>query len=159
MKLKNAELVDKGMKAYLKNVGEFMSYEISAGVNSEDSGAPDKNGFTMADKAIINEYGSRDGHIPERPVHRNTIDAEQKNMKRKIAQGAKKVAQRKVSALREANNIGQYYAGKLRDGVQKYNEVPNAPATVKKKGENNPLIDSGATVNAINPKITKKKRK
>ena len=158
--MKNVEIKDKGWKNYLNRIDEFEGYEISAGVHSDESGIPDKNGYTMADIAMVQEFGSDDGRIPERSVHRDTFEQLKKSeLPRRMAEGVRRVSEGKQTPLREAHNVGLFYAGKLRDAVQKYDEIPNAESTVKKKGRNDPLVDSGATVNAINHKVSKKRRR
>ena len=63
----------KGSSTPLIDTGEYLSsiYREGTTVSVEDT--PRRNGFTNKQLAISLEYGTKDKHIPARPVWRNTF--------------------------------------------------------------------------------------
>lgn len=102
------------------------------------------DGESVAQVAFWNEYGT--ANIPPRPFFRNTI-AEHKDEWPKQA-----------AALMEANGgdvrqtlerMGDGVKGQIVKTIQAFREPPNAAATVKKKGFDKPLIDTGTLWRSI----------
>lgn len=51
--------------------------------------------------------------------------------------------------------LGDVVVGQLRATIKGFNDPPNAPSTIREKGKNNPLIDSGLTISSITYEIIK----
>lgn len=107
--------------------------------------------------AIWNEFGTPDAKypIPERPVFRQTLDDLSHDLLKKDAEYTGMVGEGRISARQARARLGAWYAGKLRWAIIRYHEVPNAPATVEKKGVDDPWIDTGHLVNSVNYRLTK----
>lgn len=107
------------------------------------------DGESVAQVAFWNEYGT--ATVPPRPFFRNTI-AEHKDEWPKQA-----------AALLEANGgdvrqtlelMGEGVKGQIVETIQAFREPPNAAATVKKKGFDKPLIDTGTLWRSIDCEVT-----
>lgn len=119
---------------------------------------PDSDGFTLVDVAIVNEFGSEDGHIPERPAHRQTYNAKRNDLKKRIAGSVRLIAEGKVDTGTQLDRLGLWYTGELKDTIRQFNDPPNAPSTVRQKGANNPLVDTGRMLNSINHEVSSRGR-
>ncbi|MBF2051953.1 MAG: hypothetical protein IGS03_00640 [Candidatus Sericytochromatia bacterium] len=113
-----------------------------------------ETGITLVQAAAINEYGSDDGHIPERPAHRTAFDKHRKGLSRRLAGSVRLIGQG-TPVQQQMDKLGWWYVGQLKNEIQMWNDPENAKATVKKKGFNNPLIHHGRTVNAIHHVLRK----
>lgn len=99
---------------------------------------------------FIHEYGAPKAGIPARPFLSQTFQnrrAELIAIQTKIAQGilTGKLDERKAMELLGAWAVGAIKATITKDG----NFAPLKPATIKRKGSDKPLIDSGQLVGSI----------
>lgn len=136
------QLNDRGWARFKKGMLDLKKQTLFVGVLDQDS--------ELAMIASWLEFGTDDGHIPERPVHRITFENLRPELKRKYAEVAKLVTEGKISAKQGLSRIGSWYAGKLRWEIIRYNAVPNADSTIRQKGFDDPLMDTGNYVNSIN---------
>lgn len=116
--------------------------------------------FDDPEKALIAiwlEFGTPDADnpIPERPVFRETYDALLHQLKRKQGEYTRMVGEGRITAKQAQHRLGLWYAGKLRWAIIRYDDVPNSEATIKAKGFNDPWIDTGGLVNAVDYRLTK----
>lgn len=122
---------------------------VKAGILS-DAGSHE-NGKTLAEIAAYNEFGTED--IPERPAHRDTFEKTRPKFKSHLAKSVDLVIEGKATPEQVLHRIGAWYVGQLKKGVIAWDDPPNAPSTIQQKGSDNPLIDTGRTVNSINYEI------
>lgn len=123
-------------------------------------------GKTDADeiqKAIWNEFGTAGGAsgggwggpIPERPFVRNAM----RNNRGKYADGlrnsASKLVQGKGEVDQVLNKLGILAQGDIQAEITALATPPNSPVTVKLKGSNNPLVDTGGMRGAVTWEIEK----
>ena len=101
----------------------------------------DDDGTPVATVAAVNEFGSRQANIPERPFFRQAI-AKMEDGVPAIIRG-RIDPQRMVIDDRLANQVGAYAAGQVRERITDLREPSNSPATIEAKGSDNPLIDTG----------------
>lgn len=134
-------MIDTGYHSFKRRVLDLEKKSLFVGILDHDS--------ELALIANVLEFGSEDGVIPERPVHRDTYQKLRHELKSKYAQVINLVSEGKISPKQAMARIGSWYAGKLRWAIIKYNEVPNAESTIKQKGFDDPLINTGDYVNSI----------
>lgn len=114
---------------------------------------PAKDGkadVSVAHVAYWNEYGT--ATIPSRPFFRNTIAEKQDEWAESSANILKSVDGDVKQALAL---IGEGVKGDIVETIQNFREPENAPSTVKKKGFNKPLIDTGDLWRAIQSEVVK----
>lgn len=113
-----------------------------------------KREFTLGEIAVVNEFGSANGRVPERSFIRSTFDAE----KRKWGTLTGKLKQRMIAAQKTIEwilgNMGTKIVGDIQAKINAVKEPPNAPSTIAKKTRagkvgDNPLVDYGQLKSSI----------
>lgn len=122
-----------------KTLEELSKLEVFIGYNASSGNYED--GETILEIAVINAFGT--DRIPSRPFIQN-IDLGYRN---KINSFVAAQVKSGLAAGRDAktimNAIGVYIKGIIQEEIVKGNWVPNAPLTIKRKGSNQPLVDTG----------------
>lgn len=145
----SSDIVDHGFKKLEKQLNKLRKMNVKAGILS-DAGSHE-SGKTLAEIAAYNEFGT--DRIPERPAHRDTFEKTRPKFKTNLAKSVDMVIEGKATPEQVLNRIGAWYVGQLKKGVIAWDDPPNAPSTIRQKGSDNPLIDTGRTVNSINYEI------
>lgn len=108
---------------------------------------------SIAQVAIQNEYGVPERNIPPRPFMKRTVDGNVRKWKKMVQD---ELPQMKKMDLRV---MAIRLAGVMKKDIQRsIDELmfpPNAPSTVKMKGFNNPLIDTGTMRDTVTWKEVK----
>ena len=106
-----------------------------------------EDGTSIAQVAAVNEFGASD--IPERPFMRQSFENHEGEL-----QAACDAAQRLVSsggsAEQALQQIGVVAKGLVQDEIVNGGFAPNAESTIKKKGSDQPLIDTGYMRQSVN---------
>ena len=139
------EVIDKdlGWKRIKRKMDFLDGKEIRAGVLP--SAGKGKKGVPIAEYATYNEYGTK--KIPSRPFMATSADENKgwstsvKNAVKGIIDGAEVISQ--------MNTVGEKMKTDIKKNIGTYRFKPLKPATVKKKGHDIQLIDSGALYDAI----------
>lgn len=122
--------------------------------------------LTIAEIAVVNEFGTEDGHVPARPAHRMAYDTLRPELERMAAELLDRVVFRHNMTVEAALNIlGMKLATGIRNTITQGAGVPppNAPSTVRAKVPKSStgakrrkaiagaraLVDTGAMLNAI----------
>lgn len=110
-------------------------------ITGERFGKPRRFGVTKEKSAFqvasYNEYGG--WNRPPRPFIAKCVRENEQDWKKFVIKKAKN-AQSMASILW---SLGPKVKMDLSDTVKKFSTPPNAPSTIKMKGFNNPLVDSG----------------
>lgn len=137
---------DLGFNRIMRDLEKLDGMEVVAGM-LKDSGKAE-NGASYVDIATWNEYGTR--RIPSRPFIRISADTNRQTWT--------KMAQQCVNGVIDGDSprdAAQVIGHRMVEDIRKVfgdksKLAPNAPSTIKKKGHDKPLIDTGklkATVN------------
>ncbi len=105
--------------------------------------------YTNAQVASVHEFGSADGHMPERSFIRATIDDNAKEIKALGKQLWMGVIDGKLSVTQSLEILGQKVVAMVRKRIRSRIAPPLDPATVARKGSSVPLIDTGQLVQSI----------
>jgi hypothetical protein len=113
-------------------------------------GATYPDGTPVAAVAYFNEFGT--SKAPPRPFFRGMVAEESPTWPGKMAALAKATNYdgAKVLAL-----MGEDIDGALKQSINDFTDPPNAPATIKSKGFNKPLIDTGHMLSSTGYKVFK----
>lgn len=103
--------------------------------------------------AAYNEFGT--SSTPARPFLKQTIDGNQDKIKAMCKKAAKDVADGK-SAEQCLEQLGAFGVGLVQETIANGSFAPNSPQTVKKKGSDKPLIDTGQMRQSVHYIIRKK---
>lgn len=151
------------MKSLLDAIKSLPEYVIEIGVISENSKRKQKVrvGITNAELMFIHENGSPLHHIPARPVLQMTIDYANTSLLRDSLDKAinayldsgydvnaveKELQKMCIRMENYARDIIYLNDGRL---------APNAPSTIRKKGDNHPLFDTGQLARSITCRLKK----
>lgn len=115
-------------------------------------GSDTPGGTSLALIAAANEFGTKNGHIPERPWQRGWFDANRKRIEKFASNLYTRVLKGNITADRALKILGEWYTGELKKSVTQLKTPPNAPSTIQKKKSSNPLIDTGYMRNSITHK-------
>lgn len=113
------------------------------------AGKSEEDGASMALVAAVNEFGSPDRGIPERPFLRAGIRENYPRITRLNVRTLREVAEGTMTADTALNLLGEVTAGGVKAKIAEGGFVANAPSTIKAKGSDKPLIDSGALRQSI----------
>lgn len=127
-----------GLGEFHKKLTASIEQKIRVGIKDN----PDR-----ALRLARNEYGIG---VPERDAVRTFV---RRHKRRGLKRGLRRVLEvglTKDGVDRKAQEtMGEVTAGKLRKAIKTYRAKPNDPDTVKEKGRDDPLEDTGAMVDAI----------
>lgn len=137
-------------KKFKKQLEELTKLEVAVGYQD---GVSYPDGTKVVDVALWNELGTV--HIPSRPFIRDSLN----NNKDKITQFMQKAAKgigNGVSAEDVLKQIGEKQVGLIQREIVSGNFVPNLPETIKKKGSDKPLKDTGLMSQSVKYVVRKK---
>lgn len=144
----------------IQNVSDLGNARIMAGWIHQGQMHADTK-LTMAQLAEVMEYGAITGkktHIPPRPMLRMTARLKSKDWVKQAGELSKEVTSGKLKGAAAHETLGMLIADDIK-GVMNTSSLftPNAPSTVKRKGKNTPLIDTGELRDAVDYKVYKRK--
>lgn len=136
---------------FLKAISELTEKEVRVGF--QRGKATEEDGTDICDIAAWNELGTED--IPSRPFIRDSVDNNEaeieaflQRMQRRIINGQ--------SAEKTLKQIGVFQKGLIQREITKGNFAKNSEVTIKRKGSDTPLIDTGRLRQSVNFVIEKK---
>jgi hypothetical protein len=100
-----------------------------------------KKGPTVAEVAAWNEFGTE--HAPPRPFLRQSIDNNRANINAMGNAQLVKICRGEQTAQGALSALGAMQVGLVQKTIRDGDFEPNAPATIKRKGSDKPLIDTG----------------
>lgn len=171
-----ASLVDKdlGWREILRvaqslSGGAFVKVGIlgddeRGGLHKTDPDTGKASPLTVAEIAVVNEFGTEDGHVPARSFVRSTYDRMREELARDAAKLLVKIViDRKITVEAALGILGLKLATGIRSTVVDGSGVPppNAPSTARAKALGTgkareraiagarPLVDTKAMINAL----------
>lgn len=132
--------IDRGWKRIQAELASLNGTAVYVGVPA---------GSSSAKYAAVNEFGSSDGHTPERSFMRSSFDENQRNANRLFDSMVGEV----YRGTRTFNSVTHAMGILLRDAAKRKIESgvppPNHPDTVRRKGHARTLIHTRALLNEI----------
>ena len=128
---------DKGYAKLIKQLRDLEAPGVYVGVRAAA-------GSDMVIIAASNEFGTSDGHVPERSYLRSTVDDGQSE----IADDLQKACTEAVDGTRDLRTglerVGAKWVGRVQEKIRSHPPPPNAPSTIAKKhGADASLVDTG----------------
>lgn len=130
---------------FLKAMEQIAGLEVRIGFQAGEAA---HEGVDLCEIAAYNELGTM--HIPSRPFLRDSVDNHMDEIGSHIAEWCKKIVSGEMEAHELMTNIGMLQKGLIQEEIVKGNFEPNAPATIRKKGSDKPLIDTGTMRESVN---------
>lgn len=129
------------MEKYARNKSVLVGLPAGSGTS--------KDGIPLAVIGAIQEYGSADGHIPERSFLRVPLRQNEDALKGMFRKLMKQVTAGEVTMYSAMDQVGARAAGLSKEAIESGIAPANAPSTIKRKGSATPLVDTGALSQAI----------
>lgn len=138
------KLIDHGfdniIQQALKLDGKGVKVGIRRGKGSHD-------GTDMLDIAVYNHFGT--ATIPARPFVSDCAEKNAGQIQEAQKRLVYRVYQGNLSADGALAQLGAWYVDVQKGHILHGGWTPNAPATIKRKGSNKPLVDTGQLVNTV----------
>lgn len=141
-------------KQLLKNLESMKRFDLLVGVPQEETERED-NEITNAQLMFIHSEGSPAHNIPPRPVIEMTLKEEKEKISEKFKK-ALNVVVKGGDPRTELEKLGIYVVNKIKAKFGSEDLAPLQPATIKAKGSDRPLIDTGQLRNSITYVVRKK---
>jgi hypothetical protein len=127
---------------------------VLVGVLGSKAAEAHGDGVTNLDVAMWNEFGTRDGRVPERSFIRRTIDIYQQPLLAMSAKLGRGVLAGAFSAGQALELLGEHTIGLMKERINAHIPPPNAASTIRRKGSSTPLIaQTGQLKNALSYKL------
>ena len=140
-KLKTNTTAAKFLAQMRKRVGGDTDILVGVPKDTEPYTKDDDSTIPVATVAAAHEFGN--SQVPERSFLRSTFDEQQKKYMGMAAKLFKKVVEGKMTTKRIADLIGSEAQDDVIDKINSIKTPPNSAATIARKGEDNPLVDTG----------------
>lgn len=137
------DLTPEGKK-YFRELKKMTDMEIQVGFQGDQKY---EDGTSIAQVAAINEFGASD--IPERPFMRQSFENHEGELQA-VCDAAQRLVSSGGSAEQALQQIGVVAKGLVQDEIVNGGFAPNAESTIKKKGSEQPLIDTGTMRQSVN---------
>lgn len=141
-------------KQLLKNLESMRRFDLLVGVPQEETEREDDE-ITNAQLMFIHSEGSPAHNIPPRPVIEMTLKEEKEKISEKFKK-ALNVVVKGGDPRAELEKLGIYVVNKIKAKFGSEDLAPLQPATIKAKGSDRPLIDTGQLRNSITYVVRKK---
>lgn len=145
---------DMGYRDLMKRLGGMHSTQVLVGVRStghelviSDEGISGES-LDLAAIAEVNEFGSSDGHVPERSFLRSTIDQHRVQYGLLLEQAVERMIDGAAPEV-AYGRVGLAAVADVQRTIRSRVPPPNAPSTIKRKGSDVPLIDTGRLIQSI----------
>ncbi len=147
------KLTPEGKKFYaelekLKQNEVFIGYQAGHAKHTDEDG----NTADMAEIAMFNELGTSTS--PPRPFLRMTVDENKDKINQFVETQTKRIAQG-ASAEQCMKQMGAFGVSLVQEKIGNGTFAPNAESTIKAKGSDKPLIDTGQLRQSVHYVIKK----
>lgn len=141
---------------FMKELRKLAELEVHIGYQRGEETVVSDDGKSRADLvdiAMWNELGTV--NIPSRPFMRDSVDKHMDDISHMIT-AQKEELLNGSSARKILETIGLFQQDLIQTEIEQGDFVANAPSTIKKKGSDKPLIDTGTMKNSVHYWIVKK---
>jgi len=139
------------IKALFQNAGKGGVKSVDIGVFA---GAKYQDGTPVALVATVNEFGSEDGHTPERPAFRNANKSNEDSLIKIIKSNVD--PETMVIDPVTAGKVGVAHESAVKRSIVDLKDPPNAASTLKAKAPKaNPLVNTGMYVRSVTHEVNK----
>ena len=138
-------------KRLMREIEELKKLQVRTGY--QDDGSTEEDGTSLLDIALWNELGTE--NAPSRPFLRKTFDDNEAKIRAFAAQQIKRLVAG-ATAKDVLQAIGVFLKGLVQETITDGDFEANAPSTIKKKGSDKPLIDTGHLRQSVNSVIAEK---
>lgn len=138
-------------KRYFKELERLSKLEVQVGFQAGEKTYED--GTDLVDVAAYNEYGTSD--TPARPFMKQSFENHEDELQ-KACDRVNQTLNRGGTAEAGLKELGVFVKGLVQEEIVDGGFEPNAPSTIKKKGSEQPLIDTSTMRQSVNYVIKKR---
>lgn len=140
-------------RRFMKELLELADLEVRIGYQRGQAAAGDNPRADLVDIAMWNEFGTV--NIPSRPFMRDSVDKHIPAINHMLM--AQKDALLEGASAREIlETAGLFQQDLIQTEIEQGDFVANAASTIRKKGSDKPLIDTGTMKDSVHYQIVKK---
>lgn len=130
----------------LSELGKLKRLQVRVGFQQGD--AQEDDGTDICDVAMWNELGT--SNAPSRPFMRDSVDDNIDKINAFLKVQLKKLVTGGTDAESVLKAIGVFQKGLVQKQIIDGDFEPNAPSTIKRKGSDKPLVDTGRMRQSVN---------
>lgn len=127
---------DKGYAALVDTLQAAAGARVLVGVRGTA-------GSDLVQYATANEFGTEDGHVPERSFLRSTVDENHERYRKLLRAAVLKVVRGRASPEEALGLVGLQVVADVQAKIRSNIPPANAPSTIAAKGSSVSLIDTG----------------
>ena len=124
--------------------GFYSSYGLGGKTTGKPRKYSPRKAISVAAVATANEYGGK--HRPPRPFMRYTAKSRARKWRNIVRDLLPQYADDIKKVL---EHLGPIASDDMADVIRIWTSPPNSPSTIKRKGFNDPLVDSGQMMNSV----------
>lgn len=147
----SVKVTDHGYKALTRRVFGDQALPMAVGVFEANGSKTYEDGMTVLEVATIHEFGT--STIPERSFIRAYFDENQTRIRKMMTALMGSVIEGKRTKEQVLEILGQKLVGEIQARIAARIPPPLAPETVRRKGSDVPLIDTGQLRSSITYKV------
>ncbi len=144
-------LTPEGRK-FFEEIEKLKNLQVRVGYQQGE--AQEDDGVDLLDVAMWNELGT--SRAPSRPFMRKSVDENADKISAFLKAQLQKLARGETTAEQILKAVGVFQKGLVQAKIRDGDFVPNAPRTIRRKGSDKPLIDTGRMRQSVNFVITQK---
>lgn len=151
---------DKGLKKILQEFSKASTLAIKVGVVGPKAEELSANGrYTNAEVAVVNEFGSADGHVPPHEFLKSTFRKRGPQTIVLLGWAIRNVAENQSSLPFEYERVGEKLASMVKETILDNTadgRKHNAPSTIREKKFDHPLLATGGLADAVSYQLMRK---
>lgn len=146
---KTTDTETKAGRKFRQEIEKLKKLEVRIGYQrGEENIESEGESADLCDIAVYNELGTED--IPSRPFMRDSVDSHEEQIKAFLKKQMAMLAKGQTTAEQMLKSIGVFQKGLVQAEIVDGDFEPNAPSTIKRKGSDKPLIDTGKMRQSVN---------
>ncbi len=158
MAIKPGEVVvkDKGYRMMALRQSLLRGWKLSVGVHGQEGNRGDEDEPDNVQLAVWHEFGTSDGHVPERSFLRSAFDKNRGKYERMLPVVTRRAMNGRITPKQALETMGERMVADIVNGINRGIPPPLAPSTLRQKGpKTKPLINTGQLKMSITYKVRK----
>ena len=128
--------------------GFYAPYGPQSNITNKARRYSPRKAISVATVAAANEFGGK--NRPPRPFMRTTVKKNRKKWRNFVQEVLPQYANN-INGMME--KLGEIAVEDMTEMIRIWSKPPNAPSTIRRKGFNDPLIDSGQMMDSVRMQI------
>lgn len=152
---------DRGLNRLIRGLkamsGGLWAHIGIQGAAADESGSRDGPVSNVV-LGVIHEFGAANDRPPARPFLRPVADERKAHWNKRLSEEYAKVVVEQADPRRALMVVGEEFRAAVIDRIKGGIAPPLKAATIKRKGESTPLIDTGSLIGSISVVLSKDRK-